>query len=270
MAHEIFVVRIDDISIDEFESRVRQWLDGEGGKVIFTPNAEFLLLASRNDAFRILLNQSDLSIPDSVSLRFAVAALTDGSLKNRIPGVDALNKIVELCATKNQRVVLLGGEDGVQTKAAGAFKTQFPALAVVGVDPGVVAFDGTKVEIAESVVSKLRELAPDVVAVALGQGRQEFAIEKLKALIPGVKIWIGVGGALDMIAGGKPRAPRWICHFGFEWFWRLCIEPCRWRRTVNAAVIFPLIVIRDTLKSRCFVRAAVRVAKEIFLQIKGL
>lgn len=264
MPHELFGVRIDDLSLFEFQIKTRQWLGGEVGRVVFTPNAEFLLIAKHNVAFRTLLNQSDLSIPDAISLRFAIVALTDERLRFRLPGVDALICLAKLCASEGRRLVLFGGENGVQDRAADALRNQFPTLNVVGYDPGKIIFDGARVEISESVISKLRVLKPGVVAVALGQGRQEFAIAKLKMMIPNVKIWIGIGGALDMIAGEKRRAPIMIQHLGFEWLWRVCIEPKRWRRTFNALVVFPLVVIRDTLKSRRFFCAFARVIKEVF------
>lgn len=263
MSHDLFGVRIDDLSFFEFQNKTREWLNGEVGRMVFTPNAEFLLDARNNDAFRTLLNQSDLSIPDSVSLCFAIAALSGERLSFRLPGVDALICLAKLCEDSGRRLVLFGGEGGVQDRATHALKKQFPILGVTGYDPGKIYFNGNRVELEESVVSKLRSLEPDVVAVALGQGRQEFAIAQLKALVPHVKIWIGIGGALDMLAGDKPRASMAIRRIGFEWLWRFCIEPKRWRRTINASIIFPLIVIRDTLKTHCFLRACARVVKEV-------
>ena len=270
MPHVLFGVRIDDLTVAEFCDRVRQWLGMEERRVIFTPNAEVLLLARSNEIFRELLNQSDLSIPDSVSLCFAIAALTDGKLRSRIPGVDALQMIAQVCEQQHKRLVLLGGEHGVATQAAEALRRRHSILNVVGYDPGKIPFDGKRVLIEETVVEKLRTLAPDVVAVALGQGRQEFAIALLKGYLSGVKIWIAVGGALDMIAGSRPRAPQWLQRFGFEWLWRVAIEPRRWRRTMNAAVVFPLLVISSTLKSHRLLRALRRVARELVLQWKGL
>jgi N-acetylglucosaminyldiphosphoundecaprenol N-acetyl-beta-D-mannosaminyltransferase len=38
---------------------------------------------------------------------------------------------------------------------------------------------------------------------------------------------IGVGAAFDFHAGRVRQAPRWIQHSGFEWLFRLCMEPRR-------------------------------------------
>ena len=42
---------------------------------------------------------------------------------------------------------------------------------------------------------------------------------------------MGVGAALDFHAGDLRRAPRFIQRSGFEWLYRLAVEPRRlWRR----------------------------------------
>ena len=46
----------------------------------------------------------------------------------------------------------------------------------------------------------------------------------------GVPVQMGVGGALDFIAGVVPRAPERWQRLNLEWLWRLKEEPWRWRR----------------------------------------
>ena len=44
----------------------------------------------------------------------------------------------------------------------------------------------------------------------------------------------GVGAAFDMHAGRVPQAPRWIQRSGFEWAFRIAMEPRRlWRRYLS-------------------------------------
>ena len=38
---------------------------------------------------------------------------------------------------------------------------------------------------------------------------------------------IGVGAAFDFHAGRVRQAPRWVQRSGFEWLFRLCVEPRR-------------------------------------------
>lgn len=270
VTHKVFDVRIEDLSDVELEEEFLFWLESEKGKVIVTTNAEFLLLARRNSLFQDQLNAADLSLPDSVSLRYAIAALTDSTLKHRHPGVDVLQDLARLCSQKTKRLLLLGGAPASAQATAMRFVQSLPDLQVVAIDPGHMPFDGTRISISQTVIEQIRQANPDVVAVALGQGKQEAFIFEIKNLFPQVRIWIGVGGALDMLGGLKKRAPRFIQKIGLEWVWRLMKEPRRWRRIMNASLVFPFVVVLSTLKAQRFWKAVSRVFSEVYRQLRRL
>ena len=74
---------------------------------------------------------------------------------------------------------------------------------------------------------------------------------------------IGVGGAFDVLSGVVRRAPMIFQRFGFEWLWRLYVEPWRFRRIFRATILFPIIVAYGTVRSGTFGRALVSVAAEL-------
>ena len=121
-SHSIFGVSIDDISADELTSQLSGWLEEGRGRVIVTPNAEMLLFARHDALFQKQLNSADLRLPDAVSLRYAVAALTDDYLQHRHTGVDTLTRIATLCARQEKRLLLLGGDPGSAQQAAERMK----------------------------------------------------------------------------------------------------------------------------------------------------
>jgi N-acetylglucosaminyldiphosphoundecaprenol N-acetyl-beta-D-mannosaminyltransferase len=62
---------------------------------------------------------------------------------------------------------------------------------------------------------------------------------------------MGVGGTFEFIAGRVKRAPGWIQRAGFEWLWRLAMEPRRlWRRYLVDDVVFFRLLMREILRSR--------------------
>ncbi len=65
----------------------------------------------------------------------------------------------------------------------------------------------------------------------------------------GAIVAIGVGGALDFIAGRVPRAPRWLRRAGFDWAFRLLMQPWRWRRQL-ALPQFVALAAMDAIASR--------------------
>ena len=67
--------------------------------------------------------------------------------------------------------------------------------------------------------------------VGLNAPRQEIWIAKHRHLMPGVKVFIGVGATIDYEANAVKRAPPWMTRHGLEWLYRLITQPRRyWRR----------------------------------------
>ncbi len=259
----LFGVRIDEISSADLRATLTSWLHSQKGHLLFTPNPEFLLSAKNDPDFQMLLNASDLSIPDGIGLRFAAAALTDTRLTQRQTGVDTLELLAEICEHNEKRLLLLGGLDDVSLDAAESLKKQRPKLDVISIDPGFLPGNHQSFTISDDLLGELQRLRPDVVAVALGQGKQERCCVELVKRIASIRIAIGVGGAFDTLSGRLPRAPKWMRKFGLEWLWRALIQPKRTHRILKASVVFPLVVIWDTLRLRRFHKAFVAVINEL-------
>lgn len=275
MRHQLFGVNIDDLSPADLDLKLEDWLVEDRSRVIVTPNAEFLLDARRNPAFTQLLNCGDLAVADSVSLQFAVAALSDQRLKYRIPGVDLLETLFGLASRHRTRVLLLGGDPGAAEASAQKLRQRFESLDAIALDPGRIlwkvkssANDATWNELAidDRLVEQINTIAPSIVAVALGQHKQEQFIAQVKNRCLSVKIWIGVGGALEMLSGQKRRAPHVMSRLGLEWLWRLLIEPCRAKRIFNALAVFPLVVAREAFRRGTLARSTCNVFSEIYRQ----
>ena len=69
--------------------------------------------------------------------------------------------------------------------------------------------------------------------VGLGGGRQEKFLVQYRDRMPGVKLFLPLGGTIDYEAGTFQRPPPWVTTAGLEWLYRLVKEPRqRWRRYV--------------------------------------
>lgn len=247
-SHVVMGVRVDDVSRDDARALFVRWLDGDARHVVVTPNPEFLLLARRSERFRQLLNAADLAVPDGTGLRFAIAALTDSKLTHRIPGVELLQMLHVLCAERSVPLVTVGSSSAM-------------------VDAGIVRGGVGDATLDADVVARVRDLAPAVVAVGLGQGKQEEVIARHAKDWPTAKILVGVGGAIDILAGRRLRAPKALRSMGLEWLWRLVIEPRRMGRILRAFPGFPVVVVWITLRERRFLKACRATIPEIFRQL---
>ncbi len=234
MKVNILGVEIDDLGAEEVIALALDNLQAGKKTFIATPNPEILVLAEKDRVFREILGRADIKIPDGAGLKLG-AKILGQELKNRVTGTDLMEKLCVVSAERGYKVYLLGAQNGVAREAAGALNKKCVQLKIVGAEHG-----GTMDEWDNRVIIEhINAVAPDMLFVALGHGKQErWIVENFEKLLS-VKLAMGVGGAFDFFAGRVKRAPRWMRALGLEWLWRLIREPKRYKRILTAVIIFP-------------------------------
>ena len=237
----ILGTRIDNVTEAEALRRISALLDSGRTSMIATVNPEFLMEARHNTEFRSALNASILNVPDGFGIRL-VCLWRGIRIKERVTGADVLVRMCQMASERHQGVFLFGAMDGVALAAAAELKRQFPNLVIAGAEN---EFDSDGQERSEEqVCERIRNAKPAILFVALGAPKQEFWIRKNLAKLPSVRVAMGVGGSFEYLSGDLRRAPQFFRRIGFEWLWRLLLQPGRWRRIVTAVFIFPWTVLR--------------------------
>jgi len=226
---EILGVRVDNLSFEEAIGKAEEFLNDGKQHYIATVNPEFIVSAQKDKRFREILNQADLAIADGVGLVWASRFL-GASLKQRIAGVDLMERICQQAALKQRTVFLLGAQPGVACQAAANLKKKYPGLKIGAAEE---SFSG----------------GSEIIFIALGAPKQEKWISENLKKFPSVKLAMGVGGAFDFISGRIPRAPKILRKAGLEWLWRLVIQPSRIKRIFKAVVVFPWLVVKNEIAS---------------------
>jgi len=242
----IFGVRLDELaSVEQLRGVATGFLDGDRAFRIFTPNSEILLHARRDPGYADVLRSADLALPDGTGVAL-VQMLRSGRSVRRWPGVEIAGLLLRLAAERGEPVAFVGGRPDVAERAAARWRA-LPGLKVLVAGEGVTFDrDGLAPGASEDeIVEAIRSAAPTIVLVGLGAPKQERWIERHADAFPSARIMIGVGGAFDMWAGSKRRAPRAFRTLGLEWLWRLALEPRRLPRIVRATVVFPVLALLD-------------------------
>lgn len=234
---DILGVKVDDISekaaLDEIWALAT---DKKRHHYAVTVNSEFVMLAYRNEDFARIINESDLSLPDSAGVVLAKLIL-GGKEKNRVTGVDLIDKICAKSQGLPIRIGFLGGFHNVADVVKKRQLQKFPKYNIVFAKEGNPTI-GHDLRLRKAINSAG---GIDVLFVAYGMGQQEFWIKRNIGYI-NVGLAIGVGGAFDYLAKIKPRAPFLTQKLGLEWLWRLSIEPSRaWRMRVLP--VFAVLVV---------------------------
>lgn len=224
-----------------------------GKRKIFlvTPNPEFLVFAHNHPWFKKVLNKADFAIPDGVGLIWVSDCLGHRpAIKERITGVDLMEKLCQEAAHHGWSVYFFGGEPGVAQETLVVLKKRYPRLkgwAESGprIDLSITTSRlSPQKEIAEW-VKRINSQRPDLLFVALGMGKQEkFIWDNWKRL--DVKLAMGIGGAFNYLSGRVPRAPKWLRNIGLEWLYRLIRQPWRLRRQLRL-LKFCFLVLREKI-----------------------
>lgn len=188
-----------------------------------TVNPEFVMVAQRDAAFAGVLNDADLAVPDGVGLLWA-ARWQRTPLRERVAGVDLVERLSGVAAQRGLRVFFLGAQPSVAEATAAILARRYPGLIVAGTFAG-----SPRAGDEDAITSLIAAAQPQILFVAYGAPQQDLWIARNRARL-GACVAMGVGGAFDFIAGRARRAPRWVQRLGLEWLHRLLHEPRRWRR----------------------------------------
>lgn len=218
---DILGIKIDNLTEKEALERLIQFIKEKKFHLIFTINSENATKVLENKKFFEVIKNADLIIPDGIGIIFASKILKT-PLKERIPGIDISYKLMEIANNEGYKIVLIGGKEGISEKAKENLKKVFNNLNIVKTYNGYF-----NEEDEEKIVSEIEKINPDILLVGMGSEKQELWIWKHKERFKNIGVCIGVGGTLDIWAGEKRRAPKFIQRLGLEWLYRVLIEPKR-------------------------------------------
>jgi exopolysaccharide biosynthesis WecB/TagA/CpsF family protein len=173
------------------------------------------------------LNHLDLLVPDGQPVRWALNALYQTKLSERVYGPALMLKICERAAADGLPIYLYGSQPHVVESLVTNLSQRLPTLRIAGAQPS--RFRQTSRAEREAISKEIRESGACITFVGLGCPRQEtWAFEYRDWLQMPI---VAVGAAFDFHAGTLPQAPTRLQRAGLEWLYRLLQEPRRlWKR----------------------------------------
>ncbi len=179
------------------------------------------LVALRGDPeLRDAVGRCQLITADGQAVVWAARALGQ-VVPERVTGIDLMHELLALAGLEGYRVYILGARSEVLGRAIARLRLLYPGLVLAGWRDGYFADDE-----GGRIAEEIRATAAQMVFVAISSPRKErFLAEHGRDT--GASLVMGVGGAIDVIAGEVRRAPVALQRLGLEWMFRLAQEPRR-------------------------------------------
>lgn len=239
---ELMGVRISDISVNYLVEEIVQTVLRGHKSIIANVNIHAMNLAHQFPWFREFLNTANIVFCDGYGVMLG-ARLMGSNIHHRFTPPDWIPLLCQECIQHEFSLYLLGSRPGVAQKAADQLRESNPSLHITGTHHGY--FDKTPGSSGnQMVLDKINAVKPNILFVGFGMPLQEkWIMDNFKNI--DINVVIPVGAALDYLSGQKPRAPRWMTDYGFEWIGRLIVEPSRlWKRYIVGNPLFFLRIVK--------------------------
>lgn len=233
MRVSVLGVGFDNMTMDQAVAEGVRLMGTEGAHYVVTPNPEIVEACREDPEAMEAVNGADLVIADGVGVVYG-AKILGTPLKEKLPGIELAQRLMECMARDGKTLFLLGSKPGIAELAAGKLTERYPGLKIVGTHDGYFKEDGP-------VTEAIRRTGADVVFVCLGAPKQEKWMHKNGAST-GAHLLIGLGGCLDVFSGTVQRAPEIYQKLGLEWLHRLIKNPSRIGRMMKLPLFLVHVV----------------------------
>lgn len=210
---------------------------GEAGRQCFVTitGVHGVVESQRDENLKKIHNRSFLSTPDGMPMVW-LGRWNGLSHVDRVYGPELMLNILESGIARSTSHFFFGGGDGVAEGLESKLVEKYPGLLVAGTE--TPPFRPLHEEEEGALYSRLQELKPHFFWVGLSTPKQETFMHNFLEKYPDLtKDWdhglimVGVGAAFDFHSGTIRQAPRWIQRSGFEWLFRVFMDPKRlWKR----------------------------------------
>jgi exopolysaccharide biosynthesis WecB/TagA/CpsF family protein len=233
-------VDVDDVGMDELVETFRRG-------VMLTLHVDMIMKLQKDREFYQLLPQFDVVTCDSQILTVA-ARLLGTPLKQRVSGSDYFPRFYEKFKDDpSVRVFICGGAPGIAEIARTKVNAKVGREMIVGTSAPSRDFESRPSEI-EQLIFDINSSGATVLVIGLGGGRQEKFIFKYRDRLPGIELFLPLGGTIDYEAESLKRPAAWITNAGLEWLYRLVREPRqRWHRYMVHQPPFLYLLARQML-----------------------
>lgn len=241
-------VGVSAISMEMALTQIDHWIRHERlPHYVTVTGVHGIMESQRDETIRSIHNAAGMVTPDGMPLVW-LGKLAGYPHVERVYGPDLLLAVIERSLIHGYRHFFYGGAEGIPEMLRQKLEAKFPGVHIVGTYSP--PFRPLTPEEDAQIVELINAAQPDIVWVGLSTPKQERWMSEHMNRV-NAPVMIGIGAAFDYHAGVKAQAPRFIQRSGFEWLYRLAMEPRRlWKRYLINNPLFILGILSQKLGLR--------------------
>jgi N-acetylglucosaminyldiphosphoundecaprenol N-acetyl-beta-D-mannosaminyltransferase len=228
-------------------ARIEDWIVSRRRRYVCITGVHGVMESQRDPELRRIHNAAGMVTPDGMPLVWLLWA-SGHRYADRVYGPDLMLAVLARSVERGYRHFLYGSSDATLARLQANLRAHFPGLHIVGAHSP--PFRALTTDEDAAAVELINAARPDVVWVGLSTPKQERWMAEHRDRLE-APVLVGVGAALDFHAGVLRQAPRVMQRGGFEWLFRLAMEPRRlWRRYLRNNPAFLLSISGQMLGLR--------------------
>jgi len=214
----IWGIKFDLFNLNEFVDKIDERIKNNKTPIHITGvNPETVVHASQDGFMKQAIMESDFVNIDNTTILKTLRMLGYPA-PSRVATPDLFEALLELSSRNNYKVYILGAKEFVLINAIENIRQDYPSLEING-HHGYYQRDKE-----DLIIDEILGFAPDMLFIALPSPEKEKFILKYKNSI-NVKLFLGVGGAVDCRAGLVKRASVKLRNNGLEGIHRALQNP---------------------------------------------
>ena len=238
-------MRFSDCDLAKF-TRIAAKFGYDSYAYAVTPNVDHLIRFCDDAAFREVYGTADFVLLDSrflaIFLRFMMGLRLPTS-----PGSDVTAHLFDHVIEPDDKIVVVGGTEEqarilAQRYGLCALRHLNPPMGFIH-DPAAV----------EACLRFIEGESPFRFCIlAVGCPQQEFLAKALYTRGRARGLALCVGASINFLTGSERRAPRWMRNAGFEWLYRLLLDPGRLAKRYlvrGPRILFPAAAFEISIAS---------------------
>lgn len=218
----IISLDVSQLSYAETTRQILEWGRSHTPSYVCYANVHMTIEGHWSPDFARIVNNANIVAPDGVPLAKAFQSLYDVR-QERVAGMDMLPSLIADCEREGLSIFFFGSTDETLQAMKKRIEAEHPRLKIAGLFSP--PFGSLNAANNEKYAQMINDSGANLVMVALGCPKQETWMSQNYQKIHAVLL--GVGGAFDVYAGVRKRAPEWMQKMALEWFYRLVQEPRR-------------------------------------------